>query len=1413
MRALRWLLVVAVAVQSFAPTLVFAQSETPPHSEPQAVTSVMSPTNSPVIPVATADDLEPVYHPAAVPGGIGVTVNIDPSEVVAGGTVTVGGQGAPPSAQVRLAAVSDGMTMGIEDVVADGSGSYSAQIPVNATYPAGPVQICALVVGIENAEVACATLTITPPANGSVSGQLPLEGASAANGDAIDAQFQLMDASGAVLYTTALAANGAFSLANVAPGPYLYAVTGRVPYLTELGTTTVQPKKDGFLELAVRKTCTYTELLKPTTALKAYPSRVEFTHKIRDFGLFRTYEDVRRPFGVYVSGVKNDVTFTASPQTTGAIDNVIFEFYGVNGKVIQRLDDNSAPYSVVFDVGRLPANKGDILPYVSITPVVAGQNQCASLYDIDVMGDPMSNPYMQPLPYSRTSWDVDSSSYQFEGVLPYVEDLLPAHYPLGTVPFLGEIRNDFNTGVYVKGSFDLEGKARIFLTEVFADAVLLSLPILPPGQLRENITPPGLGLVQFDIRNPSHVAIPYGPLELYQKDIISVPFAKILIFTYFGIVNAYVSGGLNFGVGLYLEGEVRPLSPAVDSTLTGVGGLGVEVGLSADILLGVVEGGGGLGGEICAAVPLRVVLSGTPDVYFDDPYVGGRLYLVFWSSALWGLVKTRTTKNLTDFGRGCQGATASGNVAASDVSDPPLPDVFRSPVVAASLDGRMLSAYVENTTAEGATPQVQIMARIQDGNTGVWSDPVALSNPMHSSQSPTVAFVGANHTPMVAWTENTLTAAEAAALGDEDPAAHMRHQEIFYALWSDGWGTPIRLTNDSRPDGLAEAAATDLGAVLAWTTDLDGDASTRGDQRIAVSTYDPNTQLFGAPALLGYPAAGLENVVLNNDVAVAIDEFGYAYVAWVYDLDADLRTGDDRHLAVAYGNNGDWQFLNTDSLPARIDSPTITVSSSGLQAAFLVREPTPDGEVGVLGTNGQLWTALYINGDWSRNRMQDASGNSIYAEQPDLEHISDESLLVFRRFDDQTSRGALGQISLSRFTDVEPSTPPLYLTDAPNQQWLSSIAINPVNSRAVVLHSALAVSSQAAAATGDDPLSSVQALATTQVGTLQAGANPVIFLTLEDAADPALDPLQVTAHSPAPGATINISVTVRNVGRMPTSDVTVNLYRGQSAAGEPLGSQAVPDPLDFNATASLIFPIVVPLSLDAGGKLPLYAELVTSGENITTANDAAKLNLGSLSPPSRVKLVGENPEFAGALDMVWSGNAGEFVTGYRILRADAPTGPWTLAGESAVPSFSDTMVEHDQVYCYAVEAYNDQGAQSLRGPATCAGNTPPQVTAPAGQYAIAGTPKSFGLGSFTDSSPGASWDVTVDWGAGPTDTFSALATGSLGNRLHTYAASGKYTVTVTVTDNEGGLGSATFPITVGAVSTSIIELYLPAVLR
>src|SRR5207245_1239754 len=105
-------------------------------------------------------------------------------------------------------------------------------------------------------------------------------------------------------------------------------------------------------------------------------------------------------------------------------------------------------------------------------------------------------------------------------------------------------------------------------------------------------------------------------------------------------------------------------------------------------------------------------------------------------------------------------------------------------------------------------------------------------------------------------------------------------------------------------------------------------------------------------------------------------------------------------------------------------------------------------------------------------------------------------------------------------------------------------------------------------------------------------------------------------------------------------------------------------------------------------------------------------------------------------------------------------------------------------------------------------NVAPTVTAAANQTANEGASTSFTLGSFSD--PGANdspWAADVTWGDGSAHTtFNQNTRGSLGSQSHTYAdnnGTGTYTVTVKVTDKDGGFGQATFTATVANVAPTI----------
>jgi hypothetical protein len=106
----------------------------------------------------------------------------------------------------------------------------------------------------------------------------------------------------------------------------------------------------------------------------------------------------------------------------------------------------------------------------------------------------------------------------------------------------------------------------------------------------------------------------------------------------------------------------------------------------------------------------------------------------------------------------------------------------------------------------------------------------------------------------------------------------------------------------------------------------------------------------------------------------------------------------------------------------------------------------------------------------------------------------------------------------------------------------------------------------------------------------------------------------------------------------------------------------------------------------------------------------------------------------------------------------------------------------------------DGGEQEYTGSVTVR-NVAPTVTAAADQTANEGSSKSFNLGSFADPGPDSPWAVDVDWGdsSGHT-TFNTTTKGTLDAKSHTYAdnKAGGYTVTVKVTDKDGGSDTKTF---------------------
>lgn len=125
-------------------------------------------------------------------------------------------------------------------------------------------------------------------------------------------------------------------------------------------------------------------------------------------------------------------------------------------------------------------------------------------------------------------------------------------------------------------------------------------------------------------------------------------------------------------------------------------------------------------------------------------------------------------------------------------------------------------------------------------------------------------------------------------------------------------------------------------------------------------------------------------------------------------------------------------------------------------------------------------------------------------------------------------------------------------------------------------------------------------------------------------------------------------------------------------------------------------------------------------------------------------------------------------------------------------------------YTVSVKVTDKDNASDTKTFTVTVSNVKPTVTASSNQSSNEGESKSFALGSFADPGPDSPWTVDVNWGDSTTpDQLTMSAPGPIPAKSHTYVDNGTYTVTVKVTDKDGGYDSKTFTVTVANLAPVI----------
>ena len=139
----------------------------------------------------------------------------------------------------------------------------------------------------------------------------------------------------------------------------------------------------------------------------------------------------------------------------------------------------------------------------------------------------------------------------------------------------------------------------------------------------------------------------------------------------------------------------------------------------------------------------------------------------------------------------------------------------------------------------------------------------------------------------------------------------------------------------------------------------------------------------------------------------------------------------------------------------------------------------------------------------------------------------------------------------------------------------------------------------------------------------------------------------------------------------------------------------------------------------------------------------------------------------------------------------------------AQPTFTGV---DDDVVTMTLNVTDDDGATDTATTTVTVNNAAPTVESGTDQTVDDGVSVSLDPATFTDPGTEDTHTATIDWGDGSVETGTVDQLAGTVDGSHVYAGPGTYTVSVTVTDDDGGMGSDTFTVTVLDITPPVLTV-------